>query len=404
MATNPPCICFLTQAFPDFEGAYRGIFVKNLAGYIVSQGYRVVVVTPRIYKTSKKQESEGGLKVCRFFFPSGERPLISYQKIPVLRMSVYMIFCMFKTFDIIIRHSCRLIHVHWIHPNGIIGLIVKTIFQRPLIVHVRGSDFSIFATKNMFFKFLTQLVLRRADRVLCTSESSRSGIIRAFPQVNSEKVAVVYNQIDSSRFRPISENEARRALGIHVSGLCLLFIGNLLPEKGILDLVKVVKSLSDEFQAVSLHIIGTGPLEMALKKEARDEVHNQIIFIHGASPPDRIPLWLNASNLLILPSEREGMPNVILEALHCGIPAVATDVGDIGRFIKDGENGFVIKRDEKAKHLRRILKNLLKEPEQLILMKKRLQDEVDKNKEICEKVCVSIEQIYTSLLTSDTHA
>lgn len=235
MFNNEQSILFLTQAYPDFEKSHRGIFIQNLAEDLVNQGYNLIVVTPRIYKKSKMFEKLNNILIYRFYFPSGERTLISFKKIPIFLMLTYMISCLTKTFKVMLKHSCQLIHVHWIHPNGLIGLTAKLILRKPMIVHVRGSDFNLFVSRNRFFKILTRLILEKSDFVLCTSNTAKTGIINSFLKLDPQKVIVIYNKIDSSRFRPIPENIARKRLGIRLSGICMLFAGKLVYEKGVCD-------------------------------------------------------------------------------------------------------------------------------------------------------------------------
>jgi len=401
MAVSVLSVCFLTQAFPDFQGAYRGIFVENLARCLVSQGYQIVVVTPRIYKVSEKYEERGKLHVYRFFFPSGERPLITYGRIPVFRMIIYMVSCFLRTLNVIKRYHCRLLHIHWIHPNGIVGVVAKAILRIPFVVHVRGSDLNIFALKNHFFKYLTRMVLRHSDMIICTSKATKVKMTVAFPKILKHKKAiVVYNEIDAATFHPMPEQEARKKLGIQADGLHFLFIGNLVIEKGVLELVNLMMTLSGAQKGsnVFLHIVGAGPLEQLLRKKVDENGQNSKIFIHGPVDPRQIPFWLNASNVLILPSEREGMPNVILEAVHCGIPVLATDVGDVGRFITENVNGFIMgvgdKRDELRQHLLRFMAN----HDELISMKKRLQNEVN-SRGVNEGGCKGVAEIYDALMS-----
>jgi len=387
-------ILFLTQAYPDFEGSHRGIFIRNLVDDLVSHGYRLVVVTPRIFKKSLKKERNAHVFIDRFYFPSGERPLISFKKIPIFLMLIYMVSCLVETFQAMARHSCQLIHVHWIHPNGFIGFIVKLVFRKPLIIHVRGSDFNLFAGRNRFFRVLTYMILRQADRILCTSENARTGLLHTFPKLDPGKIVVVYNKIDSSRFHPTPEKEAREKLGIQPQGISMLFAGNLFYEKGIDVLVEVINTLSEELADKNffLYVVGEGPLEGMLKKQSH---LNPKIHIVGPVRPERMPVWYNASNLLILPSEREGTPNVVLEALHCGIPVLTTNAGDAAKFVKNGENGFVIPVKEKKEALYAVLSNILRRPEDLSAMKGRLQREIG-NVEWPETISVS--EIYHTLL------
>ena len=79
-------ILFLTNAYPDFEDSYRGIFIKKMAQLLQNDGYQISVVTPKIYRSSRYFEEQNGIKVYRFPFFAGSKLLIEYNKIPYLRM------------------------------------------------------------------------------------------------------------------------------------------------------------------------------------------------------------------------------------------------------------------------------------------------------------------------------
>ena len=90
--------------------------------------------------------------------------------------------------------------------------------------------------------------------------------------------------------------------------------------------------------------IGDGSLrEYLINKAKEDGISN--IQIISKVPHHEIPYYINSSEALILPSEAEGMPNVVLESMSCGIPVISTDVGDVKEFIAHDQNGLIIKKD-----------------------------------------------------------
>ena len=82
-------ICFITNAYPDFDSSGRGMFIKKMALLLKESGYQISVVTPKIYARSHYVEEQEGIRVYRFPFFSGDRPLIEYKKIPYLKMVFY---------------------------------------------------------------------------------------------------------------------------------------------------------------------------------------------------------------------------------------------------------------------------------------------------------------------------
>ncbi len=118
----------------------------------------------------------------------------------------------------------------------------------------------------------------------------------------------------------------------------VLFVGNLVPVKGIDRLFRAMAELPQ----ARLRIVGDGPLRRKLARLAvKLGIHDRVDFL-GRKPPKEVADLMRAADVLCLPSRSEGMPNVVLEALACGAPVVATAVGEIPFLIRDGVNGAVV--------------------------------------------------------------
>lgn len=130
----------------------------------------------------------------------------------------------------------------------------------------------------------------------------------------------------------------------------VLFVGNLVEVKGVDRLLSAWRILTQVLLRSSLEvellIIGEGPNRQKLEKQARDAgIAGSVRFI-GGKPHREISHWMRSVDCLCLPSRSEGMPNVVLEALACGVPVVASGVGEVPFLIKDGVNGFMVPQDE----------------------------------------------------------
>ena len=123
-------ILFLTNAYPDFDSSYRGHFIKKMAARLQRNGYRISIVTPKIYRGSPYFEKQNGLRVYRFPFFAGNKLLIEYEKIPYLRMIFYFLFGSFITIYVLFKQRCNLIHVHWVIPTGLIGVLAGALLRK----------------------------------------------------------------------------------------------------------------------------------------------------------------------------------------------------------------------------------------------------------------------------------
>ena len=121
----------------------------------------------------------------------------------------------------------------------------------------------------------------------------------------------------------------------------MIFVGRLTRVKNVSTVLATTAEVKKEIPAIRLCIVGEGHCRTRLEEEARRlGIEHNVIF---AGFQRDIPAWLNRSRILILASQREGFPNVYLEALFCSVPAVVSDCGDITDIAKDGYNAFVIK-------------------------------------------------------------
>jgi len=236
----------------------------------------------------------------------------------------------------------HLIHAHTATPDGYAGLLLAGKFGLPLVVSLRGSDVNVYPYRDQWTFRLTSRVITKANRVTAVSGALKTAAEKiACPR---EEIAVVYTGCDLERF---SFSEAARAafrerLNISLESPVLTFIGGLLRTKGLFELVDAFLFVRQEHPDLHLIIIGTGEdastlVEKAVEADVRDKVH----FV-GARPHDEIPGWLSAADVLVLPSWHEGLPNVVVEAMACERPVVATRVGGIPEAVEDGESGILV--------------------------------------------------------------
>ena len=120
------------------------------------------------------------------------------------------------------------------------------------------------------------------------------------------------------------------------------YIGRLSNEKGILNLVKCMSFLDDN---IKLLIIGDGPRKANIKKILDENSLHMKVELISWVPNEKIPFYLNTMKLFVLPSYTEGLPHVVIEAMACGTPVLATPVGAIPDIIKDGDTGFIMKNN-----------------------------------------------------------
>ena len=171
---------------------------------------------------------------------------------------------------------------------------------------------------------MIQWAARRADASIGVC-AALVDVLRGW-NIDPARLHVMRNGVDLQRFRPLPQAQARRELGL-VGSPVLLSVGNLLELKGHHLVIDALQALATQYPAARLVIVGHGPERHHLQQHARDRgVSNRVTFA-GAVPNDELARWYSAADALVLASSREGWPNVLLEAMACGTPVVATNVG-----------------------------------------------------------------------------
>lgn len=224
----------------------------------------------------------------------------------------------------------------WAYPDGAAAVGLARLIGVPAVVKAHGSDLNVQSTmrgprQNLAF------ALPRAARVVAVSAALGEKAISL--GVRRERVAVVSNGTDASLFQ-VRERAAARA-GLEWPGAwperLVLFVGRVERAKGVLELVEAFARIADRAPDLALAILGEGACLAEAKAKAAP-LGGRVRFL-GARPLREVPQWMAASTLVTLPSHAEGSPNVIREALACGRPVVATDVGGIPELLTTAPPG-----------------------------------------------------------------
>jgi len=233
---------------------------------------------------------------------------------------------------------------YWLYPEGYSALRVGRKLGVPVIVGAIGSDVRRIPSASV--RRLTSETVAGADAVITVSEELRQATIGL--GASADRVTAILNGCDTSVFRPGDRTEARRSLGIESGGELLLYVGNLIPTKGILELADAFAAIAAERPQLRLAAIGEGESAAALQSRARDAGVLDRLLLPGPQPGSRIADWMRACDVFCLPSYSEGCPNVVLEALSCGRPVVATNVGGIPELVHENCGILISAKDPVA--------------------------------------------------------
>jgi teichuronic acid biosynthesis glycosyltransferase TuaC len=226
----------------------------------------------------------------------------------------------------------NLIDAHYFYPDGVAAVLLGRWLGKPVVITARGSDINLFPS-FAGPRRLIRWAACEAAAIITVSDALRQALLEL--DVDAGRVTVLRNGVDTEFFYPEPRSQARQAIGIIPSDGCLaVSVGNLVPLKGH-DLAIQACTL---IPGLHLAIVGSGELEAPLKSLARNLGADRVHFVPEVEQ-ERLRSFYSAADLLVLASEREGMPNVVLEALACGTPVVATTVGGVPEVIDSSAAG-----------------------------------------------------------------
>jgi len=328
-------ILFLTNAYPDFESSYRGIFVKKMATLLQKEGYQISVVTPKIYRESHYHENQDGIHIYRFPFFAGNKLLIEHEKIPFVRMILYYFLGLLITTYVILRRKCQLIHVHWVIPTGLIGVLVSLFLKRTFIVTIHGSDFRMAFEKKRIIKRLFISICRRASHIHCVSEVQKKEIESL--GFENKKISVFPMGIENS----FIESGEKRKEDKENRPFVILSNRNLLPIYNVSLLIKAIPVILKEEPQIKFIIAGEGSERAQLENEIYKLNLNSSVKFIGRVPHKDMPELLAQSHIYVSTSLYDGTSVSLLEGMASGCFPVVSDIPSNREWIRDGENGFL---------------------------------------------------------------
>jgi len=237
-----------------------------------------------------------------------------------------------------------LIFSFYVYPDGYAALKVGRALGIPVAVMAIGSDINRIADRISAHH--TRTVLQESDCLLTVSEDLRRKAISM--GASPSKSRAVINGCDLSVFRVRDRTGARLKLGIDPSAKAVVYVGRMDVKKGLRELVQASASVRAEHHALQVYLVGEGPDRPLIQDEITNNGAESYVHLLPSCGFDDVPVWMAAADLVTLPSYMEGCPNVVLEALACGRPVVATRVGGIPEIMSDACGKLVPPRDSKA--------------------------------------------------------
>jgi len=338
-------ILVLTTTFPRWKDDTTPAFVYELSKRLGEKGFEIVVLAPH-HNGAKKFEFMDRMKVYRFpyFYPKKYQKLAyeggilsNLKRNHLAKLQVPLLFLseLFYAIKIIKKERINFIHSHWIIPSGLVGAVCKRIFKKPFIISVHGSDLIL---PNKFLKNFAKIALNSCDVCVVNSTATKDTVLGI---TNVREVEIVPMGADLSMFNPNVKSDIKK--DYKINGPIILTVGRLSKEKGIEYTIKAMPTILKKIPEIKLIIVGAGPEENNLKKLSKKlNLTGNVVFT-GGIPNKNLSRFYKSADVFVLPSLREGMGLVLLEAMACGTPVIGSNTGGITDIIKYGESGFLVK-------------------------------------------------------------
>lgn len=354
MVDAGPGILVLSSLFPSPAQPQAGIFIRERM-FRVGEHTPLLVVSPQPWFP--------GQAVIRRFRPHfrPRAPLHEVQAgVEVFRPRFLSLPGVLKRLDGLmmalgafptvrrLRRAGRvdLIDAHFAYPDGYAAATLGRWLEVPVTITMRGTEVRHARDPALRPKVIE--ALREASRVFAVSSSLRQLALTL--GIDSGKVRVVGNGVDADRFKPVSQAEARSALGLPLDARVLITVGGLVERKGFHRVIACMPELLRTTPQLHYLAVGAPGPEGDFTRQVKTLVAalglGERVHLLGGLPPERVVQALSAADVFVLSTRNEGWANVLLEAMACGLPVVATDVGGNAEVVCSPELGFVVPFDD----------------------------------------------------------
>jgi glycosyltransferase involved in cell wall biosynthesis len=251
-----------------------------------------------------------------------------------------------------VRESFRfeLIDAHYYYPDGVAAALIGGWLDVPVTITARGTDINLIPRSRVPRAWI-RWAARRSDASIAVCEALRREMVEL--GIDERRIQVLRNGVDLDLFRPLDRSASRAQLELG-PGRWLLRVGQLIQRKGH-DLA--IRALA-ELPGWSLLLAGEGPLRRELQALATELGLSDRVRFAGAVPQAQLPTYYSAVDALVLASSREGWANVLLEAMACGTPVVASPVWGTPEVVAAPAAGVLMK-ERSASALVTALQHLL---------------------------------------------
>jgi len=313
---------------------------ENLAKYLRAQGHTVLFFHPGptvLLKTKQKGTGFLGAQL-RLGYPfSKPRPIVSALAFPFL-----FPFMLLQLVWFLRTRRIQLVNLHYPIDNFFYFAICRWLLPIRLVTSVHGADAFRNGEGKKKYSWAFRFMLRSSDLIVLPSQTYRKRLLEAFPVLQS-KTIFIHNGIDPAQFQFLRNRREQGGTSRYI--LCIAYLGEW---KGIDVLLEASKPLLLSDGSLNLVLVGDGPQRERLENLAVSlGIRKQTQFLGRKDPTDIVTL-LQGCEVFVLPSREESFGLVLIEAMACKRPVVATAVGGIPEIVENEKSGILVEPDNPA--------------------------------------------------------
>lgn len=308
----------ISNMYPSSEHLSYGIFVKNQVDALKKEKIDVIVAANNNPATGKKNII---LKYSKWALDVFGKALKNRKQISVT-------------------------HSHYVFPSGVFSYMLKKLFNIPYVVTAHGGDIERMAKKSGKIRNWTQKILQESSHVIAVGPVLAQQIENDF-NIPREKILICSMGVNREVFHPENRTEVRKRLGIVEEDFIYLFVGNVIKQKGIEELLQAFQQVKEQSsERVKLVIIGSRR-DQNFIQSIQPLVDSSVRFIDPLEQTNLVK-WFQASDVFVLPSHIEGFGLVALEAIASGTPVIASRVGGLVSLLENGAGHLVESQNSEA--------------------------------------------------------
>jgi glycosyltransferase involved in cell wall biosynthesis len=349
-------IIIVTHSYPRFKGDWRSNFIESLAIGYIKNGVKVTVFVPFTIGWNRESQTVDGIDIVTYkYMPFNSWHVFGYGKsmkgdlkmnlLHILLVPFLIFFGGLKLSAKLKKEKISFLHAHWAIPNTLIAIFARFLSKSKVKVFTSfpGSDVTVISKLGFLGEILANII-NKSDYLSCNSSDLKEDLINS--GMSGEKIDYVIYGVNNFifKFSQFSRNTIRKKFNISDKNILLLMVGRFIPKKGFVTGIKAMQSIVESFPNVRMLIIGSGVEECKYKSLIKDFFLEDFITLAGEIPLDELNKYYSACDIFLMPSERfpsDGLNVVVVEAMSCSRPIIASNVGGNDLVVFDNENGFL---------------------------------------------------------------